>query len=85
MSRVRRLATRVLVTAVALSAFGALSAPAAHADPLCAGANASVLGAGVGYVPCVPTPFGTLAEVEFSDGDPSLVWVYMFVSVPSRL
>lgn len=84
MSRIRRLATRVLVTAVAFSAFGALSAPAAHADSLCAGARASVAGTGAGLVPCVPTPWGTFIQADPSQ-EVGPVWVQVVVSVPSPI
>lgn len=82
MSRVHRLATRVLATAVAFSAFGAMSVPAAHAFPVCAGVNFSVLGSDGGFVPCVPTGYEDGITTTPSAGDPNLVWVQVVVSAP---
>lgn len=76
---------RVLTTAVALTlAFAAFTAqaPKASADPLCVNVSYTVLGwfsDSVGH--CEPTSWSA-GTIEDTEGDPSLVEVTVFVSLP---
>lgn len=78
---IRRALTAVAALLIAFAAFF-VQAPEANADPLCVGVTYTALGTlsnSVGH--CQSTPWGA-ATIQDTTGDPDLVEVTLFVSLP---